>query len=219
MLVLNFGLLGVNYLRRPCNVEFINMMRDAAFSISFGLLLLSNAMVLFRKEHYFDIHHAMMLGSEVVLVVATIHAFWCVYVFRSSRAAKLTEHWHSAMIDKTHQTSFQLELYYHELIYMRQRILELTPLSLRRSTAQKRGGDYKSSLSSVHKADDHKANTYQESRYPQNEQGIPGTARFSRISRNTEPLLGECSNLNPTQALTFFGFFSERNHQISLNVV
>jgi hypothetical protein len=120
--------------------------------------------VLFHQEHYFDdIRMALMLGAAVVLVVATVHALWYIYVFRSSRAAKHTERWHSAMIDNTYQTSFQLELYYHELIYMRQRILELTPLSLRQSTAQKRGGGYKSSLSSVQ----------------------------SDTNNNTEPLLGE----------------------------
>jgi hypothetical protein len=120
------------------------MVRDAAFSTSFGLLLLSNAMVVFHQEHYFNIHMALLLGAAVVLASAAIHVSRSVYVFRSGKADRHVETWHSAMIDSTYQNFFRLELYYHELIYMRQRILEMTPSSLR----PKEGGN-RTALSSV----------------------------------------------------------------------
>jgi hypothetical protein len=124
------------------------MVRDAAFSTSFGLLLLSNSMAFFHEEHYFNIHMALLLGAAVVLVSAAIHVSRCAYIFRSGKANRHVEKWHSAMIDSTYQNFFRLELYYHELIYMQQRILEMTPSSLRPSTARTKGGN-RTVLSSV----------------------------------------------------------------------
>jgi hypothetical protein len=154
-------------------------------------------MVLLHEEHYFDIHTALMLGAAVVLVVAAIHALWCIYVFRSSRAAKLTAHWHSAMIDNTYQTSFQLELYYHELIYMRKRILELTPLSLRSATAQEKGGGHKSTqVDKLTKEEGGQARVLEFKHRPRTvcRTRVPGDkAGQSNKNNNTDPLLGEWS--------------------------